>query len=195
MDIQINKLTKSFGNKIVIRDFSALIREKRVTCIMGPSGCGKTTLLNILMGLLLPDSGTITGVPRKKSAVFQEERLCESFSAVANVRMVCQKEISTRMIEEHLAGIGLKDSMYMPVSELSGGMRRRVAIVRAMLAKSEIIFLDEPFKGLDAETKQSVIRYVKVNTRDKTVIMVTHDLDEVQKMDGRLISMELEEKK
>ena len=194
MDIRISNLYKRFDDKIVIRDFSAVLRERRVTCIMGPSGCGKTTLLNMLMGLLSPDSGTINCVPGKKSAVFQEERLCESFSAIANVRLVCPKGTSIRMIEEHLAKIGLKDSMRMPVSELSGGMRRRVAIVRAMLAKSGIVFFDEPFKGLDAETKQSVIQYVKVNTQNKTVIMITHDIDEAKEMDGDLIFLELEEK-
>ena len=156
---------------------------------MGPSGCGKTTLLNLLMGLVPPDDGTISGVPAKKSAVFQEDRLCMCFSAVTNVRMVCSRKITTEMIESHLATIGLKDSMHMPVLELSGGMQRRVAIVRAVLAESEIIFLDEPFKGLDAETKQSVMQYVKANTQGKTVVMVTHDEEEAKSMGGHLINI------
>lgn len=192
MDICINNISKSFGDKVVIRNFSTTLYEHQYNCIMGPSGCGKTTLLNILMGLLKPDSGTVTGVPNKKSAVFQEDRLCESFNAISNIRMVCPKKPDTATIREHLASIGLKeDSIYQPVSKLSGGMRRRVAIVRAMLAESGIIFLDEPFKGLDSETKKTVMQYVKDNSRGRTVIMVTHDEAEVAELNGNLITMEL----
>lgn len=193
MDIIIGNISKKFGDNTVFRDYSAILRAGRVTCIMGPSGCGKTTLLNMLMGLLSPDSGAITGVPGKKSAVFQEDRLCESFSAVANVRMVCQKAATLRMVEENLGQIGLADSLRLPVSELSGGMRRRVALVRALLAESEILFLDEPFKGLDVELKQSVIQYVKTKAQGKTVILVTHDIAEVKAMDGDLLRMGMEE--
>jgi len=192
LDIFINNVSKSFGDKVVLRNFSATLYEHRYNCIMGPSGCGKTTLLNMLMGLLKPDSGTITGVPQKKSTVFQEDRLCESFSAVSNIRMVLSKRTDTETIREHLAFLGLKeDSIYLPVHELSGGMRRRVAIVRAMLAESEIVFLDEPFKGLDIETKKTAIQYVKANSRGRTVILVTHDKAEAEEMNGNIIRMEL----
>lgn len=190
MDIQIEGLSKSFGNKPVLRNFSATIRAGKVTAIMGPSGCGKTTLLHLLLGILRPDGGTISGIPVYKSAVFQEERLCEPFSAIANVRMVCTKEVSAATIEEHLLRLGLKDSLRKPVAELSGGMKRRVAIVRAMLAKSDIVFLDEPFKGLDAELKQQVMRYVQDSTKGKTVVMITHDGEEVRQMEADLISMD-----
>ncbi len=189
MDIVISGLTKSFGTNIVLKDFSAIIHEKRTTFIMGPSGCGKTTLINILMGFVTPDSGTICGVPDLKSVVFQEDRLCESFNAISNVRLVCDKKIKNSTIIEHLEKIGLKDSLSKPVSEFSGGMKRRVAIVRAILAKSEILFLDEPFKGLDTETKKTAMEYLKENTKGKTVIIVTHDMDEVKTFDGDIITL------
>jgi NitT/TauT family transport system ATP-binding protein len=192
MDIYIKNVSKSFGDKIVLRNFSSILYEHQYNFIMGPSGCGKTTLLNILMGFLSPDKGTIIGVPRKKSAVFQEDRLCEPFSAVSNVFMVCSKNTDTQVIKEHLFEVGIKkDSIYLPVFELSGGMRRRVAIVRAMLAESDIIFLDEPFKGLDVDTKQSVMQYVKTNSHNKTVIIVTHDTDEVRTLNGNLVRMDM----
>jgi NitT/TauT family transport system ATP-binding protein len=195
MNIHINNISKRFGDKIVLRNFSSIIYGHQYNFIMGPSGCGKTTLLNILMGFILPDDGTITGVPEKKSAVFQEDRLCESFSAVSNVRMVCSRNMDTQTIGKHLTRVGIKeDSIHLPVSKLSGGMRRRVAIVRAILAESEILFLDEPLKGLDSDTKQLVIQYIKANTQGKTVIMVTHDEDEVKKLNGNLICMDIVEK-
>lgn len=187
MDIRIENITMRFGEKTVLKNFSAIFHEHEITCIMGPSGQGKTTLLNLLMGFLEPDEGSIQGVPRQKSAVFQEDRLCESFDAITNVRMVCSKKTTDSQIIDHLIRIGIGDSLHDPVIDLSGGMRRRVALVRAMLAASEILFLDEPFKGLDSETKHKVIEYVRENIRGRTVIMVTHDEKEAAEMGGELV--------
>ncbi len=190
MDILADRVSKRFGGNQVLKDFSAVIAGKQTTCIMGPSGCGKTTLMYILMGLMMPDSGTIEGVPDRKSAVFQEDRLCEEFSAVANIRMVCDKKTEASVITEHLSEIGLGDSLSVPVSKLSGGMRRRVALVRAILAPGDTLFLDEPFKGLDDKLKESVISYVKTRATGKTIVLVTHDEDEALVMGGNMIRME-----
>lgn len=188
MDIKVTGIRKSFGDKKVLDGFDALIKENRLTCIMGPSGCGKTTLLYILMGLEPQDTGTISGMPEKKSAVFQEDRLCESFNAVSNVRMVCGKGMTDSVIASHLQSIGIID-LTQPVREFSGGMKRRVAIVRAILAKSDILFLDEPFKGLDDDTKSLVMDYVAENTRNRTVILVTHSLEEARALDCDMVLM------
>ncbi|HZK27800.1 MAG TPA: ATP-binding cassette domain-containing protein [Thermoclostridium sp.] len=189
MDIVVSNLSKSFGAKNVLVDFSATFPENEVTCLMGPSGCGKTTLLNILMDFLHQDSGSVSVVPKHKSAVFQEDRLCEGFNAVSNVRLVCSRKIENREIISHLEKIGLTGSLSQPVSELSGGMKRRVAIVRAVLANGDILFLDEPFKGLDVNTKKDVMQYIKSNAQGRTVIMVTHSIEEVEFMNGNLITM------
>lgn len=189
MDIVVTNLSKSFGLNHVLVNFSAAFAEHQITCLMGPSGCGKTTLLNILMRFIRPDGGSVKGVPKLKSAVFQEDRLCESFNAISNVRLVCNRKVDTSNIISHLEKIGLEGSLEQPVSELSGGMKRRVAIVRAILAKSDVLFLDEPFKGLDADTKKDVIQYIKDNMQGRTVIMVTHSIDEVESLNGRLITM------
>lgn len=189
MDIIISGLVKKYGENIVFDGFNARIEKNKTTFIMGPSGCGKTTLINILMGITDPNGGTISGVPALKSAVFQEDRLCESFNAISNIRLVCDKRIKNRTIIEHLEKIGLGDSLSKPVADFSGGMKRRVAVVRAVLAKSEILFLDEPFKGLDTETKKIVIEYLKENTKGKTVVIVTHDIEDVQIFDGDLITI------
>lgn len=188
MDISVKGIKKSFGEKVVLDSFTANIRENRLTCIMGPSGCGKTTLLNILMGIETQEEGIINGVPERKSAVFQEDRLCESFNAVSNVRMVCTKAMKDSVITSHLESIGITD-FTQPVREFSGGMKRRVAIVRAILADSYILFLDEPFKGLDDDTKSLVMAYMVENTKERTVILVTHSLDEASAFDCDMILM------
>jgi len=189
MDIVISGLSKRYGEKTVLKNFNAIIPEKKMTFIMGPSGCGKTTLINILMGLVEKDGGTITGVPLLKSAVFQEDRLIESFNAVSNVRLVCESRVKNKDIILHLEKIGLENNTSKPVIELSGGMKRRVAIVRAVLARSDIIFMDEPFKGLDDKTKERTMQYVADYTKNKTVIIVTHDKDEADFLGGDIIPM------
>jgi len=189
MDIVISGLSKRYGEKTVLENFNAVIPEKKMTFIMGPSGCGKTTLINILMGLIEKDGGTITGVPSLKSTVFQEDRLCEGFNAISNVRLVCENKVKNQDIISHLERIGLENNILKPVIELSGGMRRRVAVVRAVLAKSDIIFMDEPFKGLDEKTKEKTMQYVVDNTKGKTVVIVTHDIDEANTLGGKIIYM------
>jgi NitT/TauT family transport system ATP-binding protein len=189
MDIVVSRLYKSFGDKPVLRDFSAVIPGGALTCLMGPSGCGKTTLLRILMGLEKADAGSVTGLPRRLSAVFQEDRLCEGFSAVSNIRLVTGRSIPAAVIESHLLALGLGGSLSLPVREFSGGMKRRVALARAVLARWELLFLDEPFKGLDEDTRRAAAAYLREHTAGRTVIMVTHDPAEVELTGGRLLRM------
>ncbi|MDD6188982.1 MAG: ATP-binding cassette domain-containing protein [Clostridiales bacterium] len=191
MDIIISGLEKSFGQRRVLRGFDAVFSKGELSCIMGRSGCGKTTLLNILLGIIPYDDGDIKGMPGKISCVFQEDRLCEDFTAVTNVRIVCGKNVNKANIETQLAEVGLGDSLYRPIKELSGGMKRRVSIVRALMAEGELIIMDEPFKGLDDSTKLLVAGYVKRQIRGRTAIMVTHDESEVELMGGSLIHMPL----
>ncbi len=190
MDIKVNNLTKSFGdNKVLDRVNVAFLRGK-INCIMGPSGCGKTTLFNIILGLIKADGGTIHGLENEKIvAVFQEERLCEGFSAAANVKLVCDKSVSVKEIEIHLSEVGLEEVERKSVSKLSGGMRRRVSIVRAIMANSNVIIMDEPFKGLDEDTKIRVIDYVKNYAIGKTIIVTTHSIEEVKMLKATLIQM------
>ena len=188
-DIIISNLEKSFGERRVLQNFNAVFPAGELSCIMGRSGCGKTTLLNILLGLLAADSGEIENLPQKISCIFQEDRLCEDFSAVTNIRITSDKNVDKSEIEAQLKTVGLGDSLYRPVRELSGGMKRRVAIVRALMAEGELIIMDEPFKGLDESTKHQVAEYVKSRIRGRTAIMVTHDEDEVAMMGGKLIVM------
>ena len=191
MNINISNLTKKYGKKEIFKNFSLEIEVGKVTALMGKSGFGKTTLIRILMGLEKYDKGKITGLENQKiSTVFQEDRLCENLSAITNISIVCEKETSIREISAELEKIGLKESQNKPVKTLSGGMKRRVAIIRCIMAKSDIIIFDEPLKGLDEITKKNVIRYLKEKIRGKTVIIVTHDIEEARQLDGTIVNLE-----
>jgi NitT/TauT family transport system ATP-binding protein len=190
MSIQLIDVTKKYDNLTVLNHINLEIKENKITCIMGPSGCGKTTLLHILLGLVTKDSGDIKGLNNKIiSAVFQENRLCEGFYAIKNVQIVCDRHMTTDMIKNEFMDVGLVDYENKPVSELSGGMKRRVAIVRALIARSDVIIMDEPFKGLNDEIKDQVMGYVKRKTLGKTVIIVTHDKLEVEALSADLIRL------
>lgn len=157
---------------------------------MGASGIGKTTILNLIMGLTKPDSGEILGMHgREIAAVFQEDRLIDHWSAIKNIRLVCDKEISDQQLEQEFLEVGLVDIKDKPVKYFSGGMRRRVAIVRAMLAKSDVVILDEPLKGLDEALKLQMIDYIRQRTKGKTVIVVTHDKDEAVQLEATVINL------
>lgn len=201
-DICITNLSKSYGVRNVFEDLNIRIKSGAMTCIMAPSGAGKTTLLRILMGLEKADSGVVTGLENKRfSAVFQEERLCENMTAQDNVRLVLPKTVvpgsvltgmttpGSQTVRQEMTRLGLTDCYAQPVSELSGGMRRRVSILRALLAEYDVLFLDEPFKGLDDTRKEQVIAYVKEKTRGKTVIFVTHDQKEALDMGASIIQL------
>ena len=195
MNISIKGLTKRYREKEIFDGASFFIESEKTTAIMGKSGIGKTTLIKILMGLEKYDSGNIEGLKGKKvAAVFQEDRLCENLSPVTNVLIVCEKRITAERIRGELAEIGLGDSADKPVRELSGGMKRRVAIVRSIMADSDILILDEPFKGLDQETKNRVIDYLKKRIEGKTVILVTHDIGEAKIFNSNIIDIKEENK-
>ena len=189
MAIKLTKITKKFDDEIVLENFSQGFKLGKTTCIMGPSGSGKTTLLRMMMGLVIPDEGLIEGVENfKKSVVFQEERLCENLTVMTNIRLVSQKSLEMTQITEALQQVDLPAvCLKQPIQQLSGGQKRRVAILRALLADYDILFMDEPFKGLDLETKRQVMAYVKEMTRGKTVILVTHDPLECEMMDSEVI--------
>lgn len=180
--IKIDELNKSFGDTAVFKEFSAEFEDGSVTCIMGSSGIGKTTLLRILMGLEDYDDGRITGIENKTmAAVFQEDRLCENLTVSANIRMTGGKDekgISEQEVVKYLEIIGMKDMAGKQVSELSGGLKRRVAILRAVLADRDIVFFDEPLKGLDQETEKKVMETIVPLLSGKTVLWVTHREDE-----------------
>lgn len=184
-DIVLKDIRKSFADKIVFDGFSAVFPAGEVSGLMGPSGGGKTTLLRLILGLEIPDGGTVSGVPERKAAVFQEDRLCPGVSPVENVLLVTgrSREAEARSL---LTELGLGDSLDLPCVSLSGGMRRRAAIARALLADGELLTLDEPFKGLDEENRRIATGLVLRHRRGRTLLYVTHEREEAALLGGKV---------
>ncbi|MDO4489084.1 MAG: ATP-binding cassette domain-containing protein [Eubacteriales bacterium] len=230
-DIRFEKVNKSFGENKVLDDLSIVFEEGKTTVLMGQSGIGKTTILNLIMRLMKPDSGTITGVPVKIACVFQEDRLCEQFSAMANVRIVVnsvnertlsdfqvnnvdsdkniqaasgineqpalnRKSIaSNASISEHIMEcfkdleLTKEDVTEKKVVNLSGGMKRRVSIARALMSDYELLVLDEPFKGLDIDTRSKVADTILKYNNGRTIIMVSHDKSEAELLKAEVFNI------
>lgn len=170
---KVENLTVQYGGTAVLESFSAEFPDGGVTAVSGRSGCGKTTLLAVLLGLLQPDGGTVSGF-RQPSAVFQEDRLLPFLSAEKNIAVTAG--CTEAEAGEALLSVGFDAAdRGKRAFELSGGMARRVAIVRAMLAPGDAVLLDEPFKGLDERTRAQVVRFVCENRRGRTMVVVTHD--------------------
>ncbi len=168
--IQIRNVSKSYGSKQVITEFSALYENGNTYYLTSPSGSGKTTLLRLLCRLERPDGGSIQ--PKLQcSMVFQEDRLCEDYSALRNVEMVTgSREQAIAALQQLLE----EDALYKPCSQLSGGMKRRVALVRAMESASDMVLLDEPFTGMDADTRSRAEDYIREKQRGRVLIIATH---------------------
>lgn len=176
--ISVKGLTKSFDGITVLDSFCADISEN--TAIMGASGKGKTTLVRLICGLDKDFEGKIDfNFSPKFSIVFQQDRLFDDFSALENVSSVIggrfdknARARASKILEKLL--ISEKEQIKI-VRDYSGGMRRRVAIARALVADSNLLILDEPFKGLDENTRAVCAECIKEYSKDKLVILITHD--------------------
>ena len=147
MALVLKNLRKAYGEHVVLDGLTHAFPEGRVTCVTGPSGCGKTTLLRLIAGLEPPDGGQVLGVPAGGiSMVFQEDRLPPQLTAAACLRCVLKRSPDRdARIDDALAALGLADEPSQSVARFSGGMRRRVALARALLSPSPLVLLDEPF--------------------------------------------------
>lgn len=172
--LSLSDVTKAYGKKAVLDRVSAVYEPGGIYYLTTPSGSGKTTRLHVLAGLLGPDGGTVR-TPGPCSMVFQEDRLCEDYSAVKNVEMVTG---SPREAAGALGKLLEEDALYKPCRLLSGGMRRRVALVRAMEADSEYVLLDEPFAGMDAITRRRAEEYIRERQRGRILVIATHQKGE-----------------
>ena len=182
--MKIQHLCKSFDGKMVLDHVSLTLESGGTACLMAPSGRGKTTLLRCIAGLEAPDSGQSTDLPERIAYVFQEDRLCDGFSAVDNIRLVTGKALGEGEIRRHLEELGLAGSLDQPVRELSGGMRRRVVISRAVCFGADLLLLDEPFKGLDDEARQQTADYILRHRGAAAILCVTHDREDAAALGG-----------
>lgn len=181
-EIQIKNLTKRYKEQVILEQYSVTIPLSKRIGLEGRSGAGKTTFLRCMLGLEPISSGMITGTENIRfSVVFQENRLCENLSVVANIQLV--SNISVEELKQELQKVGLFDVEHKKVKELSGGMKRRIAIIRALQVPFDVLVLDEPFQGLDQQSKEQTIAYIMEKTRRKTVLVVSHEKEDLEKLE------------
>ena len=194
MEIIIRDLSKSYGGRPVLSGLNMTFTSQSPCCLMSPSGSGKTTLFRILMGLETADSGSIhftddTGrtLPGRPgfSVVFQENRLCEAFAPLENVRMTAGRSLPPEQIRKEMALLLPEESLDRPVSTLSGGMKRRTALCRAILTPSSVLLMDEPFTGLDDAMRRQVIRYLLDRLEGRLLLLSTHSQEDVSLLGGK----------
>ena len=210
--IQVRGVSKSFGKKHVLTDLDMSFERARVTVIIGGSGTGKTTLLRMLIGLEKPTSGSIiidgedtaplgdramNKVRRKFGMLFQSAALFDSLNVAQNISFVLRREkklsdqeINER-VEEVLEMVELPGTQKKKPSELSGGMRKRVGLARAIIYKPEILLYDEPTTGLDPVVSDSIDQLI-IRVREKlkiTTVVVTHDTRSMRRVGQRILMM------
>lgn len=203
--ISVANLSKTFdtpaGPVDALRDVNVAVKPGELVCIVGPSGCGKSTLLRILAGLTEPNTGTVTfdepnGSPARKTMVFQDHGLFPWMSVLENVAFALEAEGVAKVERRRRAGalleqLGLGEFQDRFPDQLSGGMRQRAAIARALLTEPQVLLMDEPFSALDAQSKlvlqEELMRLW--GSRGQTVVYVTHDIREAVVLGDRVLVM------
>lgn len=184
--LSVSGVSKHFGEKSVLDNVSISLSKEEVTALMGPSGEGKTTLLNILAGLLPPDTPLTGHLCERTAVMFQEDRLLPQATVAENIRFVnAGADVEGLLRDMELDGC---ENLYP--SELSGGMARRVALARTLGYDGDVVLLDEPFKGLDDELKARVAAKVFARLKGKPVLFVTHDSDEAKAYAARVMTLQ-----
>lgn len=171
----------------VVRNFNLKVEKGEVVTLFGPSGCGKTTILRLISGLNEPRKGEIFNKFKKMTYFFQENRLLTWKNALENVLLVMDKADQNSVLKLFAkVGLSQKDALKYP-NELSGGMRQRVAFVRAIVTKPDLLLMDEPFSGLDYDMKEILIDIVSQRVSEgMSIILVTHDRMEAVKISNRI---------
>ena len=182
MTIQLSDICKSIGGEEILKNINWEIGSDDCFLLTGPAGSGKTLLLRLILGLEKPDSGSVNLLGDYKysrinaGVVFQEDRLCEGFSAIENVAMV-NARLSERVAAEELEKFLPRDRITIPVRELNEVERRLVVMIRATIIPSDILLLDEPFRGMDEELRTKVIRYIRDKAGHKGIVFAQRNDD------------------
>ena len=174
MEIAVKHLCKSFGGRTVLRDLT-FTAGPGITAVMAPSGTGKTTLLRILLGLERADGGEVAPKNLRWAAVFQEDRLLEGLDAAGNLRFALGAAYDDSQAKTLLEALGLGDVGEKKARDYSGGMKRRLALARALLAPCAALALDEPFTGLDRASRDAALRAVLRAAEEKIVLLAAHE--------------------
>lgn len=185
MLITLEKVTKRYGDKTVTDRFSYRFEPGKRYCLFGPSGCGKTTLLRLIAGLETPDEGKVTVEGGLFAIQFQEDRLLPWHRVLKNLTYTMDEETALEALKE----AGLENEADHRPGELSGGMRRRLSLMRALKSPSEAVLLDEPVRELDAENADRMLDVIDRETRGKLLILVTHDRSQAEKLGCTVIDL------
>ena len=188
--LTIEHLTKQFGEKTLFRDLCLTVDGPAV--LWAPSGWGKTTLLRILMGLDTPTAGRVRGVGRA-AAVFQEDRLCPQLTALQNVTLVLpgSEKQYKEQIRADFQQLGMDTAaLALPAARLSGGQKRRTALLRALWAPSDTLLLDEPFTGMDPDTLAAAAALLRTRCGTEPVLLATHDREAIRLLGWPVIELE-----
>ena len=200
--LELSHIQKSFDGVPVLKDISIQVEDGEIVSILGPSGCGKTTLLNIILGIVEADAGTIVyngedltrTVMEKRgfNIVFQDYALFPNLNVYQNITYGLKNKpgiSSKEEVEELIHLLGLEDHLNKRVDQLSGGQKQRVALARTMVMKPRILLLDEPLSALDGVIKESIKDRIKTIAREYhlTTIIVTHDPEEALTLSDRVL--------
>lgn len=196
MSMRIESLSKSFGGTTLFQQLCLDIPLDKPVVITGPSGCGKTTLLRIIAGLDRDYEGSVTGVPESISFMFQEDRLLPWQSVQGNIEFVLKDIMDSAQIHEAashmIEAVQLSGHEHKRPAELSGGMKRRVALARTFCYPAKLLLLDEPFKGFDAKLNDEMLGLFSrlYDEQKRNVVLVTHDLAVTEKLDCHIIRLD-----
>ncbi|NLT18110.1 MAG: Bicarbonate transport ATP-binding protein CmpD [Firmicutes bacterium ADurb.Bin080] len=190
----LKNINKKYGNIDIFNNFNLFIPDNKITIVLGDSGVGKTTLLNIISHNTEFQGEIVDNIPRTFSAVFSEQRLLKNLTVYENLDYILKHRIQDKierrtLISKKLETLEILDKINDYPSTLSTGIGQRVALARAFLYPSNIIIMDEPFRGLDIGIKARLIKlfYNMWMEEKQTVIMVTHDVNEALLMADKIV--------
>ena len=180
MALKIRNIVKSYGELKVLDGISFNVEDGEFVCIVGESGCGKTTLLKIIAGIEKADSGVIFRSAQRIGFVFQDDRLLPWRTALGNVMFALEAvgDRNVKKARDVLKLVGLENFENYYPKQLSGGMRQRVGIARALAIDPDILLMDEPFANLDAQTRERMQEELLRIIEGRTVVFVTHSIEE-----------------
>lgn len=196
MSICAENIHFSYGDREILHGVSLTLTKEQPMVLLGPSGIGKTTLLRILAGLEQPTVGSITGLePGARVAVlFQEDRLFPAMRVWENLHLVCP-ELTKEQAAQLLQELGLEERVLEQYPrQLSGGMRRRVALARALLFPAQAVLLDEPCQGLDPQVRKQTLQTMAKYTKGRPLLVISHDPEDAKELNAQVIEFPISSK-